>query len=164
MQAFRAAPSSINHQRPCLLWCGGTVVASVWTGFRQGQIAVGHPGTARPRRWRARGCCLAPDGSIGTEGDRPGGSSSWSWIWMDGGRWMHRENRLPQGREHGAVTPRAREPKRLWPWPLPACDNCTRTPTWQPDPDGTRRAANPGPNHGACWAPRSFPPRVPPII
>lgn len=32
---------------------------------------------------------------------------------------MHRENRLPQGREHGAVTPRAREPKRLWPWPLP---------------------------------------------
>lgn len=57
---------------------------------------------------------------IHRNGRRPaGGSSSWSWIWMDGGRWMHRENRLPQGREHGAVTPRAREPKRLWPWPLP---------------------------------------------
>jgi hypothetical protein len=38
---------------------------------------------------------------------------------------MHGENRLPQGREHGAVTPRAKAARNLEP-------RTAGTPTWQP--------------------------------
>jgi hypothetical protein len=70
---------------------------------------------------------------------------------MEADRSMHRENRLPQGREHGAVTPRARdlEPKLLLLLLRAPCD-CARMHArpgplaLRTTPDGTRRAAKPG--------------------